>query len=487
LYEAISALAPAGRVALLSAPNKHNAEKIQEALAGKPLKALLRPIIGESTDSLPHGSVCLLRKLTDVTEPALRRRKCRLIIRNLSFQANEQNVMDKMERFGPVVEVLLPRVEIDHSNDKEQHDRQSQRGKGQKRSRSDSKDGEGDVDAEVGRNQSVKLKPRGYAFVTFLCEADAATAVNASSGLKICNREVAVDYCTSKDFYEKGYAHELAGTSAAKALEGTTDANAGAEELAALKANENDETENDDQAEDDGDASAGEGEDDEEDNDSEDDVSASKESKTNVNDADEGRTVFLRDLAFDTSKEDVEQALSQFGKVVFVAVVRDPHTHMCKGSAFVKFGNVESALACVRAVDAQASAPASQLSSQKLLICDRPFRADIAMNKQEAQQFQDDSNAKDGKGKPKMDKRNLYLANEGLNTQSGTQNLLTNEEREKRVRAQNEKKKKLMNPLFFVSPTRYNCLLWLFWWVSSVVRAIDCRYEICRRQSVTTT
>lgn len=47
----------------------------------------------------------LVRKLNDITEVDYRKRKCRLILRNLSFLATEANVADKMSKFGPLVEV----------------------------------------------------------------------------------------------------------------------------------------------------------------------------------------------------------------------------------------------------------------------------------------------------------------------------------------------------------------------------------------------
>jgi nucleolar protein 4 len=471
-------LSPVGKVALISTPNKQQAQSLQQALANKPLKLLFQPILADSSSSsasegqsaagssgpsqIPAGSLLIIRKLTDITEPALRRRKCRLIIRNLSFQATEQNILDKMSKFGPVVEVLIPKLEVqpDASNSKEGR-------RGQKRSRSKhEREGEGDDDEEH-RELAAKLKPRGYAFVTFLCENDAKHVVSQNSGgsLKICNREVAVDFCTSKDFYEKGYAHEFA-AAAGGANSGNEDGHAetsaeaaGASELAKLQAHEE---------EDDDEETDGEGNDDDE---AEEEVNDANEVEPETkptkvpkdNDSEEGRTVFLRDLGFDVETEDIREVLEPFGRILFVAVVRDEHTHACKGSAFIKFANPQHAMACVEAVDAEQALLQSQ---RKLLIKDRTFRADMALSKQEAKQLQQQQQQNDGSklSKPRIDKRNLYLANEGLNTQESPHAsssskgsapvLLTNEEREKRIRAQTEKRKKLINPLYFVSANR---------------------------------
>lgn len=100
------------------------------------------------------------------------------------------------------------------------------------------------------------------------------------------------------------------------------------------------------------------------------------------------------------------------------------------------------------------------LNNLTLTIRGRPFRVDLAVDRDEAKRLKDDTSAKSGK-----DKRNLYLANEGLLVDSKvslkrygdaqkSNNDMSDADRDKRRRSQNEKKKKLVNPLFFVSPTR---------------------------------
>ena len=54
----------------------------------------------------------LARRLSDVTDMSLRKRNCRVIVRNLSFQAAEFNVADKLGKFGPLLEVASPRVTV---------------------------------------------------------------------------------------------------------------------------------------------------------------------------------------------------------------------------------------------------------------------------------------------------------------------------------------------------------------------------------------
>ena len=87
-------------------------------------------------------------------------------------------------------------------------------------------------------------------------------------------------------------------------------------------------------------------------------------------------------------------------------------------------------------------------------------RVDLAVERERAELLK-------SKEKVSKDLRNLYLANEGLvamdHDSGGKHNKkhhkgeaedMSEADKEKRFRAQTEKKKKLTNPLFFVSPTR---------------------------------
>ena len=90
----------------------------------------------------------------------------------------------------------------------------------------------------------------------------------------------------------------------------------------------------------------------------------------------------------------------------------------------------------------------------------RVNRADIAVDRDRAQQLKADNVKAAEKG---MDKRNLYLANEGLvvdDSTNGTSSFpeMIEEDRKKRQNAQSEKRKKLINPLFYVSANRSVCL-----------------------------
>ena len=55
-------------------------------------------------------------------------------------------------------------------------------------------------------------------------------------------------------------------------------------------------------------------------------------------DVDENKTLFMRNVSYEATEEDVQEALSKFGKIAYVKLVKnpmDPKNH--KGTAFVKF------------------------------------------------------------------------------------------------------------------------------------------------------
>jgi hypothetical protein len=84
----------------------HQEQRIEEELLN--LKNKKTTPIPEIPEILLKGKEKLLvRKLNDITEVDYRKRKCRLILRNLSFLATEANVANKMSKFGPLVEVCI--------------------------------------------------------------------------------------------------------------------------------------------------------------------------------------------------------------------------------------------------------------------------------------------------------------------------------------------------------------------------------------------
>lgn len=248
-----------------------------------------------------------------------------MIIRNLSFQATEANVMDKLLRFGPLVEVNIPRLPS---------------------SLSTGLDG-------------VKLKQRGFAFATFLCESDAKTAVEQSQGLKVCNREVAIDYAMSKTgFLREGQEAEVG--AAGEETKPPDDAIDTADRKTEDGDDDNYDVISEEGDDDDDDDNDNDDEEEEEDDDAVEEADeeagmvifeqAAQSSKTrNSSDVEDGCTLFVRGVPFDATDDDVRRAFVArgAGKVELAIVVKDKVTGLSKGCAFVKFAKKEGASACL--------------------------------------------------------------------------------------------------------------------------------------------
>ena len=66
-----------------------------------------------------------------------------------------------------------------------------------------------------------------------------------------------------------------------------------------------------------------------------------------VSDVKEGKTLFIRNLSFDTNEESLCQLLEQFGEIEYCIVLEDKRTGHSRGMAFVKFKAMESAEKCL--------------------------------------------------------------------------------------------------------------------------------------------
>lgn len=496
---------PAGKVMLLTAPSRQEAGKITIALNNATVHSLIvalqahhklqvaqqlmlnkKKAAKAKADGKEAGKIetakdplegldltktrkekLFLRTAAQITPTDQRKRKCRLIIRNLSFLATEQNVLDKMSKFGPIVSVELPKkAPTERTED-------SSKFQGKKRH-------------PERENKEPSMRSMGFCFVTFLCESDAQHVVDNCAGLKVCNREVAVDFCMAKETYEKfGKKQDEETAAAENAADGEDEADGSDAESEDADAqdtaggdDEDEENDADSQGGDDADNGSSSGdedsddEDEDEEGDSEDEDENEDDDASDANsaggstkpapvkkepteDVHEGCTVFVRGLSFDAEPVDLKRALGKYGRISLALIVKDKVTDISKGSAFVKFLSAESATACV--------AESALLGG--ISIKDRACKIDLAVDRQSAQSIKDSELAKRGK-----DKRNLYLANEGLilpgvegaddhaSSSGAAQNKaaanMSEADKEKRMRAQTEKRKKLVNPLFFVSANR---------------------------------
>ncbi|KAM6301734.1 LOW QUALITY PROTEIN: RNA-binding protein 28 [Podargus strigoides] len=370
-------------------------------------------------------------KVTPVAPPAPKKprapsRKARLIVRNLSFKCSEDELRSLFSPFGTVVEVNIPRKP----------------------------DG----------------KMRGFAFVQLRNVPEAAKALRGLNMKEIKGRPVAVDWAVAKDKYrvtqgghpneEEGGGEEEEGAEEEEEEEEEKDEALGrvktAPPLIAVtrpegvsgprqqRGEEDEDEEEDDDEEDDQEAS----DDSDNDSDEEEEEGGPPPKKRQgggrqpPSDVGEGRTVFIRNLSFDTEEEALGELLQQFGDLKYVRVVLHPDTERSKGCAFAQFLTQEAAQKCLQAAQEESEERGLRLDGRLL-------RLDLAVSREEAQKLRGQ------KAKKPTGTRNLYLAREGL-IRAGTKAAegVSDADMAKRARFEEFKYQKLKDQNIFVSRTR---------------------------------
>ncbi|KAJ0260533.1 hypothetical protein HA466_0067230 [Hirschfeldia incana] len=154
------------------------------------------------------------------------------------------------------------------------------------------------------------------------------------------------------------------------------------------------------------------------------------------------RTVFISNIPFDVSKEEVTQRFTLFGQVESLFLVLHPVTKRPKGTAFLKFRTEDASDAAISA--------ASTASGVGVLLKGRQLSVMRAVDKKSAQDI--------GLEKTKeknLDHRNLYLAKEGqILEDTPAAEGVSAEDMDRRRRLHENKMKKLQSPNFHVSKTR---------------------------------
>ncbi|XP_019501707.1 PREDICTED: RNA-binding protein 28 isoform X1 [Hipposideros armiger] len=173
------------------------------------------------------------------------------------------------------------------------------------------------------------------------------------------------------------------------------------------------------------------------------DVQASKKKKRKLpSDVNEGKTVFIRNLSFDSEEEELGELLQQFGDLKYVRIVLHPDTEHSKGCAFAQFMTQEAAQKCLEAASPETEGGGLKLDGRQL-------KVDLAVTRDEAAKL------RTRKVKKPTGTRNLYLAREGL-IRAGTKAAegVSAADMAKRERFELLKHQKLKDQNIFVSRTR---------------------------------
>ncbi|PQM35741.1 RNA-binding protein 28 [Prunus yedoensis var. nudiflora] len=154
------------------------------------------------------------------------------------------------------------------------------------------------------------------------------------------------------------------------------------------------------------------------------------------------RTIFISNLPFDINNEDVKQRFSTFGELQSFFPVLHPVTKRPKGTGFLKFKTKDAASSAVSVGNA-ASGPGISLKGRQLTVLQ-------ALDKKSAHDKESNMAKKED-----LDRRNLYLAKEGLILE-GTPAAegVSASDMLKRQMEERSKMMKLQSPNFHVSKTR---------------------------------
>jgi len=318
------------------------------------------------------------------------KKKARLIIRNLSFKATEKTLKEHFVKFGDVTEVNI-----------------------------------------LKKANGMMV---GCAFVQFDKVNSAAKAIKEANAKKFIGRPIAVDWAVPKDkFKEKGEKKEEEKEKEDSNEEEDSD-DEKEEDEATDSENEEEEKENQDVSDDD--------------NEDENDSEMPEVEKPYVphnlshgHDVDEGKTVFIRNLSYESCEEDLKDMMEEnFGFVVFAKMVMDKVMGHPRGTGFVKFRTKAFAEKCLELGE----------SDEGVYLDNRRLTIVPAMKKGAVDEI-----CQERKKKEEKDSRNLYLAREGLIREGSlAAGGVSGSDMEKRLQVERWKKNILKNLHMFVSPTR---------------------------------
>ncbi|TLS27903.1 hypothetical protein PpBr36_00511 [Pyricularia pennisetigena] len=336
-----------------------------------------------------------------------------------------------------------------------------------------------------------KGKLSGFGFVTLRGRKNAEKAIEGLNGKEVDGRTIAVDWAVDKATWEKQQQNDDDSDTPKKAKTKEADAKANSkadqastktkskgdddfdedEDLKNFFANQGDNLEDEDESdEDDDEDKKSDDEDDEDeeegganvndDEEEEDAESAKKKAQT----TDNSSTLFIRNLPFTTTDEQLKEHFAHFGAVRYARVVMDHATQKSAGKGFVCFFNTDDAESCLRA--APKYRPAPTLSKHSVLqdetvdmsgkytLEGRILQVSKALSKGEAQQLTSEAAA--ARDSEEKDKRRLFLLNEGqIRPDSPIYNQLPQSEIQMREASAKQRKKMIeSNPSLHLSLTR---------------------------------
>jgi nucleolar protein 4 len=265
----------------------------------------------------------------------------------------------------------------------------------------------------------------GFGFVLMRGRPNAEKAIAGVNGKEVDGRTIAVDWAVKKEEYDKTDANEEEDKTGVE-QDDEDDEEEGSDGGARI--DDDDESVGDDKDPEDEDDMDDEDEDEDEDGDMDDDMEDEEDEPKEHRPEDKSATLFIRNMPFNCTDEDLEDHFSQFGSVRYARVVMDHATGRSRGTGFVCFYDPKDAYACLREIPmrtgANAQEPTNKLSSGPSVLQNtetdpsgrytldgRVLQISQAVEKSQANKFTEEGNAhRDRRDK---DKRRLFLLSEG--------------------------------------------------------------------------
>lgn len=340
-------------------------------------------------------------------EKKQKNRNGRIIIRNLSFKADEKAIEDHFSQYGKISEVSI-----------------------------------------LKKNNGKMV---GCAFVQYNTKIEALKAIKECNMKPLLGRPIAVDLAVPKEKFApvEVKPEELKMEEANEIKEEASLQNTNEDGVEKYDNNNikeevfnNDSGSDDSGLEKDGDSEI-DGDDDDYDDDKKHTAANITYTDGPSKDVAEERTLFIKNLSYEATEEDIRQVLETYGAVKYVLLCIDRLTQHPRGTAFAQFLEREAADRCLEAEKDPSTKPL-------FILHGRPMHIMRAISRKQLQ----DRKSDDKQVLPK-DKRNLYLAREGF-VREGTLAAqgISKTDMALRIKREQVKRRMLRNLHIFVSPTR---------------------------------
>lgn len=292
--------------------------------------------------------------------------------------------------------------------------------------------------SEVNLLKKADGKLVGCAFIQYFDYNSSIACIKALHGKDFLKRKITVDFAVSKNRYQTTHKddEEIKKEDPEIKEESDTEKEEVKEENE-IKEEDDDENNKDTDKDENSENDESEDEEDDDDNKKEESIEEVKNEKKYTDDR--IFTVFIKNLSFDTTNDDLLEFFKKFGPVKYALVVRDSVSGHSKGTGFVRFLRKESVEVCLA-------------QSNKLILQDFPIEILPSVSKQTAKDIE---NVKLTKKTEPKDTRNLFLLREGMVLAgSASAEGVSATDMSKRLRLEQIKSSMLKNLTRFISRER---------------------------------